>query len=86
MGAWKSLKPTAISVQASFEILTELAALEEIVYAAAYDGDLKEGSPRKGWVKVRLVQDLSMITTKEVQTANVGFARNMVGSLADYGI
>jgi len=32
------------------------------VYTAHYDKDLKEGSPRKGWVVVGLVNDLSVLT------------------------
>lgn len=52
---------------ASFEMLTELSALEQLVYIAAYDGDLKEGSPRKGWVKVGLIEDLSILTAESVE-------------------
>ena len=52
---------------ACFEILIELASLEQLIYTAVYDGDLKEGSPRKGWVKVGLVNDLSTTVSKEVQ-------------------
>ncbi len=51
---------------ASFEILKELAALEQLVYTAHYDGDKKEGSPRKGWVKVGLIGELSSIVGPEV--------------------
>ena len=32
------------------------------MYTAHYDKDLKEGSPRKGWVVVGLVNDLSVLT------------------------
>lgn len=52
---------------ASFEMLTELAALEQLVYTAVYDNDLAEGSPRKGWVKVGLVGDLSVLTGESVE-------------------
>lgn len=51
---------------ACFEMLLELSALEQLVYAAHYDGDEKEGSPRKGWVKVGLISDLSVLTTASV--------------------
>lgn len=51
---------------ASFEMLKELSALEQLIYTAHYDSDLKEGSPRKGWVKVGLIVDLSMLTSSEV--------------------
>jgi len=47
---------------ACFEILLELSALEQLVYTLHYDQDPVGGSPRKGWVKVGLVQDLSMLT------------------------
>lgn len=54
---------------ACFEMLTELASLEQLIYTAAYDGDLREGSPRKGWVKVGLVNDLSMLTSTGVENS-----------------
>lgn len=57
---------------ACFEMLLELSSLEQLVYAAHYDGDTKEGSPRKGWVKVGLISDLSVLTTSTVKTeANI---------------
>lgn len=52
---------------ACFEILLELSALEQLIYTAHYDGDLKEGSPRKGWVKVGLIADLSVLTNDSVE-------------------
>lgn len=36
---------------AAFTVITELAQLEQLVYAAHYDQDPVNGSPRKGWVK-----------------------------------
>lgn len=51
---------------ASFEILTELASLEQLIYTAVYDRDIREGSPRKGWVKVGLVNDLSIAVSEDV--------------------
>ncbi|WP_299803174.1 hypothetical protein [uncultured Shewanella sp.] len=54
---------------ASFELLLQLSELESIVYAAHYDQDLVLGSPRKGWVKVNLIADLSMITEPEISVA-----------------
>lgn len=51
---------------ACFEMLLELSALEQLVYTAHYDKDIKEGSPRKGWVKVGLINDLSVFTTGAV--------------------
>jgi len=52
---------------ACFEILLELSSLEQLIYTAHYDSDLKEGSPRKGWVKVGLIADLSVLTTDSVE-------------------
>ena len=43
-----------------------MASLEQLVYTAHYDGDVKEASPRKGWVKVGLISDLSVLTTDSV--------------------
>jgi hypothetical protein len=51
---------------ASFEMLLVLASLEQSVYAAYYDQDSQEGSPRKGWVRVGLIADLSMMTAPTV--------------------
>lgn len=47
---------------ACFQILLELSSFEQLVYTAYYDGDMREGSPRKGWVRVGLIQDLSVLT------------------------
>ena len=52
---------------ACFEILLELSALEQLVFAAHYDGDRQEGNPRKGWVKVGLIADLSSLTAASVE-------------------
>ncbi|TMN87233.1 hypothetical protein CWB66_21980, partial [Pseudoalteromonas sp. S558] len=43
----------------SFKILQELAELELIVFAAHYDRNEVEGSPRKGWGKVNLNHEWS---------------------------
>lgn len=51
---------------ACFEILLNLASLEQLIYTAHYDDDFKEGSPRKGWVLVGLISDLSALTDKAV--------------------
>jgi hypothetical protein len=52
---------------ACFEILINLSSLEQLIYTAYYDGDEKEGSPRKGWVLVGLITDLSALTDDAVQ-------------------
>ena len=57
---------------ACFEMLLELSALEQLIYTAHYDGDTKEGSPRKGWVKVGLIADLSVLASASVQRQAAG--------------
>lgn len=52
---------------ASFEVLTSLAELEQVIYEAHYDKDKEQGSPRKGWVKVGLIVDLSVLISKPVE-------------------
>ena len=49
----------------SFEMLKELANLEQIVYASHYEKDDKAGNPRTGWVKVGIITDLSLICFQE---------------------
>jgi len=49
----------------SFEMLKELANLEQIVYASYYEKDPIAGNPRMGWVKVGIIVDLSMIASKD---------------------
>ena len=51
---------------ASFEVLKELAMFEQVLYAAHYDKDLTNGSPRLGWVKIGLIHDLSRLISPEV--------------------
>ena len=52
---------------ASFEVLKELAELEQIIYAAHFDKNEIEGNPRKGWVKIGLIVDLSSLISKPVE-------------------
>ena len=54
---------------ASFELLLQLAELEQLVYAAHYDRDLERGNPRDGWVKVGLIADLGYSCGEEVHAA-----------------
>ncbi|HEY9050328.1 MAG TPA: hypothetical protein VIQ03_02210 [Gammaproteobacteria bacterium] len=51
---------------AAFEVLKELTALEQIIYSAHYDKDMVEGNPRKGWVKMGLIVDLSTLINESV--------------------
>lgn len=71
---------------ASFEMLLELSAFEQLIYTAYYDKDLNEGSPRKAWVKVGLVNDLSSLTTtsieKEAQQLRIVWRANEQGLTA----
>jgi hypothetical protein len=55
---------------ASFEMLVNLADLEQVIYTAHYDGDFKQGSPRQGWVLVGLIDDLSVLTDDTVIQAS----------------
>ena len=52
---------------ASFEILLSLSQLEQVIYAAHFDQDPVAGNPRKGWILVGLVEDMSQLTRKPVQ-------------------
>jgi len=52
---------------AAFQVLNELAELEQIIYAAHYDQDKIAGSPRKAWVKVGLIVDLSVLIDSSVE-------------------
>ncbi len=56
---------------ASFELLKELASLEQLIYIAHYDQDLQEGSPRKGWVRVGIASDLARLTSPEVAASTL---------------
>ena len=55
---------------AAFSVLTELAELEQIIYAAHYDKDTVAGNPRKGWVKIGLIVDLSILVSEPVNIAS----------------
>jgi hypothetical protein len=54
---------------ASFELLLQLAELEQLVFAAHYDQDTVRGNPRTGWVKVGLIADLSHTCSEEVSVS-----------------
>lgn len=51
---------------ASFAVLNELAEFEQIIYFAHYDKDPIQGNPRKGWIKVGLIHDLSYLINPNV--------------------
>lgn len=52
---------------ASFTVLKTLAELEQVIYAARYDHDPTEGNPRRGWVRVGLIVDLSTLIDPAVE-------------------
>ena len=56
---------------AAFEVLLQLSELEQVIYAAHYDKNTEEGSPRKGWVKVGLVDELSVLIGSQVKIESV---------------
>ncbi|MGB2740887.1 MAG: hypothetical protein WBC60_10090 [Cognaticolwellia sp.] len=56
---------------AAFEVLSHLGELEHIILSAHYDNDIIEGNPRKGWVKVGLVVDLSALIAPNVEAKAV---------------
>jgi len=51
---------------ATFEVLTELAKFQQLIYSAHYDQNTVAGNPRNGWVKVGLIVDLSTLIDESV--------------------
>ena len=45
--------------QASFQLLTSLGEMQQVVYHAHYDHDSVRGNPRTGWVYVQTIADFS---------------------------
>jgi hypothetical protein len=45
--------------QASFQLLTSLAEVQQVIYHAHYEHDAIRGSPRTGWVYVGSISDFS---------------------------
>lgn len=52
---------------AAFEVLVRLSDLEQLIYSAHYDQDPVEGNPRKGWVMIGLMVDLSTLISPSVE-------------------
>jgi len=52
--------------QASFQLLTALGEMQQVVYHAHYDRDLARGNPRTGWVYVATISDFSMTMPEPV--------------------
>ena len=55
---------------ASFQMIQELASLEQIIYANHYDKDLNKGNPRGGWVKIGLINNLAFFVSPECKVAS----------------
>ncbi|NOR55131.1 MAG: hypothetical protein GQ531_02880 [Sulfurovum sp.] len=54
---------------ASFQIIQELAILEQNIYANHYDKNDINGNPRDAWVKVGLIDDLAIFISPETKKA-----------------
>ena len=52
---------------ASFEVLSKLGQLKELVYLGHYDHDQQRGNPRIGWSYVLSIGDLSLVLPETVQ-------------------
>ena len=53
---------------AAFQTLITVAEFQQIIYAAHYDKLEVEGSPRRGWVKILLAEDLSVLVGPNVSS------------------
>ena len=56
---------------AAFEVIIAVAELEQNIFAAVYDDDPIAGSPRIGWVKVGLIEQLSVLIDPNVEKAAI---------------
>ena len=54
--------------QASFQLLTALGEMQQVIYHAHYDRDDARGNPRTGWVYVATISDFSMTMPEPVPT------------------
>lgn len=52
---------------AAFELIKTLGELEQNIFAAHYDQDPIQGSPRLGWVKIGLARELSYLCGDQIQ-------------------
>ena len=55
---------------ASFQMIHELALLEQNIYANHYDHNKDKGNPRDGWVKIGLIDDLALFVSPECKVAS----------------
>jgi len=67
--AWRTERSEAnrTNRQASFQLLTSLGQLQEVVYRAHYDHDAQHGNPRSGWVYVQTINDFSATLPEPVR-------------------
>lgn len=72
--------------EAAFEVLKELGALEQLVYVLHYDHDQENGNPRKGWVKVGLIQDLAMLVSPQAKQSAIQLQQVWSKQWAQLGI
>lgn len=54
---------------AGFQLMSELAELQQVVFLAHYDMDDTRGNPRVGWTHILAVRDLSYPMPTPVRTA-----------------
>ena len=54
--------------QASFQLLTALGEMQQVVFHAHYDRDGASGNPRTGWVYVATISDFSSTMPEPVPT------------------
>lgn len=52
---------------ASFQLLIEISELEKITFQLQFDEETDSVNARTGWVKVRLIEGLSKLTSTKVQ-------------------
>lgn len=54
---------------AGFQLIGELAALQQVIFLAHYDMDAARGNPRVGWTHVLAIRDLSYPMPPSVRNA-----------------
>ena len=54
---------------AGFQLMTEIAGLQQVVLLSHYDMDAVRGNPRVGWTHVIAIKDLSHSMPDDVRTA-----------------
>ena len=70
---------------ACFELSKELGDLQLIIYSLYYDKNEVLGSPRRGWVKIALIKELSSITTPMINQKFMNFEKVWQTHANEYG-